>query len=209
MLGDEDRAFPFLTEALELSRANGNLKAEGFLRATLGAISANRGDFNTAEEHFLNLLEKKTAEQDNKGVSLAHCHLGHLYLRQESTGIAHSHYRQGITLAAAAPDYYLLGGNLAAASSILLEAGDPYKAAAIQGYAERILERTGAIPDKLFVLAGSQIKERTRKLLSPSEYDSALKSGRKMSINEVLEALGCSAVDNPESYPLSAVVMSE
>jgi predicted ATPase/class 3 adenylate cyclase len=189
LAGDEQSAYTYLTKRLELAEMSGSSKDQGFALASLSAIECERGNFEAAEHLIAQMLSNKEAEQDQKGIGLAHCHLGHLY-QMQGKAEAIQHYRKGIALIGSPPDYYLLAGNLCPATLILLEAGDPEGAATIQGYADNLVARTGALPDRLFVRLGSLAKEQTRKLCRTTElYEAHYQGGRTRPLAEVISLL--------------------
>lgn len=190
LVGEDDAAYDQLTRALGLAEEIGDTKRQNFMLLSMAAIASGRGDYDVAESLILRMLRTKEEENDPKGMGLAHCHLAHLYLTLNRPE-ASRHYKRGVALIGSPPDYYLLGGNLSAASMILLEADDFVGAAKIQGFADRLLDQTGAIPDKLFVRIAGEVKERTRNGLSRGVYDSAYLEGRRLSLREALEMLGC------------------
>jgi hypothetical protein len=91
---------------------------------------------------------------------------------------------------------------LAAASVILLEVGDPEGAAKVQGFADRVLERTGAVPDKLFIQMSSEVKERTRGAVPREVYEEAYRVGKTITLGLVLDLLVGLNLSDPKSEPL-------
>ncbi len=209
LLGEDEPASHFFKMTLKIAHETGDSKGQGFVLANLAAIACTSGDFAEAETLLEQMLATKAEEQDFKGMGLAHCILGHLAFLQNRTG-ATEHYKRGIALIGSPPDYFLLSGNLAAGSLILLEKGDPEGAAKVQGFADRVLERTGAVPDKLFLQMSAEVKERTRVSLPVEAYKEAYRSGRTLNLSAALDLLGCDlvpATSNPRTPGSVAAVI--
>lgn len=58
-------------------------------------------------------------------------------------------------------------------------------AANLQGFASKLIEESGAVPDRLVSEWGAEVRRQTRSL-QPDFYDAACKDGRTISLDQVL-----------------------
>lgn len=177
MIGDYDLAYTVYDALLTHRRANG--QGHSSEQIMFGILCVHRGDFETAYRE----LSDYAAKKDVRGAGYATCHLAHLDSLQGGNRFPQL-YAKGLQILAAFNELGAIAEFLPLATAVFLP-NRPELAAMVQGFADRLVEESGATPDRLVWAWGAEIKARTSALI-PDGYDAALKNGRTAGLDQIL-----------------------
>ena len=164
----------------------GRKRSEGQSRLNLGDIYLGRGQFPEARRQLEQYLDAKQSEKDDIGVATGCMHLG--YLERLEGGANYGRlYLYGIELLSKIGSPYYLGQYLVLAMDLLIP-HNPQDAAAIIGYADRIMEESSTPPDRFLGEWISGVRSRILKAI-PEGFEKAHRTGRTLTMHHVLGIL--------------------
>ncbi len=158
------------------------LRMAGTAPIKVSFLLVGRGQYDAAERQLLDCVVEPGAV-DVVVEGLACCLLAHLYARRKNRGYEDL-YCKGMKLLIPLEDYADLPDALLLASSIFLPL-EPETAALLQGFAARLSEESGYIPERFIKEWSLEVVTATRRRLPA--YDQLAKAGWTMSRGEALE----------------------
>lgn len=179
-VGDEDLALELFEWILEDAKAAGQPAREGDVRLSMAYIEINRGNLDLADGHLQTLLERKEQTGDSLGIGLVRCALGYLDSLRDG-GKASELFITGLDELHAAKHFLGLQGSLLIASYLLA----PETAASVQGFADRMVEESGCLPERITNLWADDTKAKTKEQLGAA-YERCYSDGRTMGLDEVM-----------------------
>jgi hypothetical protein len=164
---------------LDRSRAAGiDLGSNDLMFAVL---NIHFGNLDVAEREIQAFMGRIRPLKNMRGLGHATCHLAHLHAIQDRASV--QYFCDGLKMLQSVNEIGAVAEFLVLASKVFLPSRAA-TAAATQGFAARLIEESGTVPDRLLNQWGSQVCAETRSLI-PDRYDAASKDGRTMSFEEV------------------------
>lgn len=186
MLGHDDLTVE-VGERLLARVAQGNTpKNEGMTRLNLGNVEIARGNLLVAKQHFESVFQVRSQINDDRGANIAICHLANVKKLLSEEGYKEL-YDQGLHGLAALGDSQVLAWFLLLASDLLMPQR-PTQAASVQGFALKLQEESGGMPDRYVWAWGQGCVQRTKEALG-RDYELWQKNGRILSLEEALNLL--------------------
>lgn len=184
--GDLERADRLLKECLDIRKVEGDIRGEASTLNALGENARARGDFSAALRFYEQAFELCRQLEDKRcqaGIShnLAHTayHLGDLAMAERNF---HTSIIQYYDLNNAGGCALCLMGLV----GVVLDSGDPHKAAILMGTIETIISMSKLILGSADQKAWDRAVERTKQQLITTRFHNALDKGRSMSLEEAI-----------------------
>ncbi len=180
MSGQFDLALTIHEQQLRYKRERG--KDESTSSINTGALLIHFKELDRAEKEIRCFLDRANILGNRRDLGHSDCYLAHInFLRG---GLEYrSMFAEGIEHLAFVNDLGALGDFLPLASSAFLPE-QPETAAMIQGFADRLVEESGSIRDRLLDLWTGEIAAKTVEAVGP-RYEQCRKDGRTTSLEAI------------------------
>jgi len=178
---DADRYF---IQALELCQKNRDRSLSATITHNLGWVAFLRGQYVEAEQRQIEAMPLFREVSDHGGLAVAHNLLGHIALRQGNLSRAMACYRDGLAEAEHIRPTPVVLESLAGMAGVWAQTGVAMHAAEIVGL---VIGHPHCGPEVSHVTPF--VLQLLRRALSPAELEAALKRGRQLDLNQVMNEI--------------------
>jgi predicted ATPase/DNA-binding SARP family transcriptional activator len=178
---DADR---YLIQALELCQKNRDRSLSATITHNLGWVAFLRGQYVEAEQRQIEAMPLFREVSDHGGLAVAHNLLGHIALRQGNLSRAMACYRDGLAEAEHIRPTPVVLESLAGMAGVWAQTGVAMHAAEIVGL---VIGHPHCGPEVSHVTPF--VLQLLRRALSPAELEAALKRGRQLDLNQVMNEI--------------------